>query len=99
MSCLRASKQPKGRGCHILLTALHSVWYHFAPQALRLQLCWPRGRSREEHSYGGMMVNPSSDFIRHTTDLCWLPAPHSAEHWVTYDDSADHMGSITHCRK
>lgn len=30
-----------------------------------------------------MTANPPSDFIRHTTDLCWLPAPHSAEHWVT----------------
>lgn len=98
MPCSRASKQKQGRGWHILLTALQSVWYHFAPQALRLQLCWLRGRSREEHSYGGMTVNPSSDsdFIRHTTDLCWLPAPHSAEHWLTYKNSINHMDLITH---
>lgn len=70
------------RGFYILLTALQSVWYHFAPQALRLQLCCLRGLSRDEHSYGGMTVNPSFDFIKHTTDLCWVPVPHSAEHYV-----------------
>lgn len=43
-----------------------------------------------------MTVNPSSDFIRHTTDLCWLPAPHSAEHWLTYNNSIDHMDLIRH---
>lgn len=70
------------RGFYILLTALQSVWYHFAPQALRLQLCCLRGLSRDEHSYGGMTVNPSFDFIKHTTDLCWVPVPQSAEHYV-----------------
>lgn len=70
------------RGFYVLLTALQSVWYHFAPQALRLQLCCLRGLSRDEHSYGGMTVNPSFDFIKHTTDLCWVPVPHSAEHYV-----------------
>lgn len=99
MPYLRASKKQKGRGFHVLLTALQSVWYHFAPQALRLQLCWLRGRSREEHSYSGMMVNPSSDFIRHTTDLCWLPVPHSAEHWVTYTTTAQTMWIQSHSAK
>lgn len=66
----------------ILLTALHSVWYHLAPQAFRLQLCWLSGRFRDEHSYGGMTEIPSSDFTKHTTALCWLPGPHSAEHWL-----------------
>lgn len=79
------------RGFHNTLTPLQSVWYHFAPQAFKLQLFWLRGRSREEHSYGGIMVNPSSDFVKHTTDLCSLPAPHSAEHCVTCNstDSAN----------
>ena len=66
--------------CVCLLTALQSVWYHLAPQAFMWQVCCPRGRSSEEHSYGGMTVWPSSVFIRHTTTLCWLPVPHSAEH-------------------
>lgn len=78
-----------------VLTALQSVWYHFAPQALRLQLCWLRGRSRDEHSYGGMRVNPSSDFIRHTTDLCCRPAPHSAEHWLTHNSGTNRIHLIS----
>lgn len=86
ISCFKHCEDSKhlncDRGFYVLLTALQSVWYHFAPQALRLQLCWLRGLSRDEHSYGGMTENPSFDFIKHTTDLCWVPVPHSAEHYA-----------------
>lgn len=60
---------------------LHSVLNHLAPQGLRWHDCWLGGLSRKEHSYGSSTSKVSAFFLTQITSLCWVPLPHSMEHW------------------
>ena len=79
---------------------LHSVLNHLAPQGLRWHDCWLGGLSRKEHSYGSNTSKVSTFFLTQITSLCWVPLPHSMEHWRKIREgwvSHDRKGTRTSC--